>query len=273
MSYIEIRTGSDSDIPRIKEAYEFLDALQIPYTPRILSAHRTPDVMAKKAQELESEGFRVSIGAAGGSAHLPGMTASETFVPVIALPVRTSTLDGVDSLYSMVQMPNGIPVGCVGIGDAKAAAELAVKIAYLFEKIEVERKPSVAVLTNSSEDLSLFDQLGISYELNPEKLTHPVVLVVDELSSITLPDVKQPVIAAPLASGIVPHEEIVPKITGSVAWVGVNRVKNGILYAAAILGLYFPEVRQKLEAYRNELKQAVGEKNAKLQKLGLQGFL
>ncbi len=129
-SLIEVRTGSDSDIPKISEAYGFFDEVGIPYSPRILSAHRTPDMMAAEAKKLADNGFRVSIAAAGGSAHLPGMTASETLVPVVAIPVRTTNLRGQDSLYSIIQMPEGIPVGCVGIGFAGSAAILAAQIAY-----------------------------------------------------------------------------------------------------------------------------------------------
>jgi len=132
---IEIRTGSDSDIPKIKEAYQVLQKLGIDYSPRILSAHRTPQIMATEAQKLRKNGFSVCIAAAGGSAHLPGMTASETLVPVVGLPVKTSFLDGVDSLYSIIQMPNGIPVGCVGIGRATDAALLAAQIAFLDDRM------------------------------------------------------------------------------------------------------------------------------------------
>lgn len=129
-SLIEIRTGSDSDIPRIKKAYDFLEDIDISYSPRILSAHRTPDRMAKEARNLSKDGFMVSIAAAGGSAHLPGMSASETMVPVVGLPVKTSSFEGWDSLFSIIQMPNGVPVGTVGIGQAESAAILAVQIAY-----------------------------------------------------------------------------------------------------------------------------------------------
>ena len=127
---IEVRTGSDSDIPKIRKAYEFFESLGIPYSPRILSAHRTPQAMAAEARRLSDNGFFVSIAAAGGSAHLPGMTASETVLPVIGLPVTTSNLSGQDSLYSIIQMPDGIPVGCVGIGESESAAILASEIAY-----------------------------------------------------------------------------------------------------------------------------------------------
>jgi 5-(carboxyamino)imidazole ribonucleotide mutase len=127
---IEIRTGSDSDIPKIRVLYETLDALGIAFSPRILSAHRTTSRMIDEAKALYNNGFRVCIAAAGGAAHLPGMTASETEVPVIGLPVRTSSLDGQDSLYSIVQMPNGIPVGSVSAGAAEAAGILAAQIAF-----------------------------------------------------------------------------------------------------------------------------------------------
>lgn len=108
-----------------------LDQLDIEYDLGILSAHRTPHEMMAKAEGLAQEGFAVCIGSAGGSAHLPGMTASETPIPVIALPVKTSFLDGLDSLLSMVQMPPGIPNGAVGINQSKSAAFAAAQIAYM----------------------------------------------------------------------------------------------------------------------------------------------
>ncbi len=128
---IEIRVGSDSDLPRIQEVFLVLDQLDIDYELNILSAHRTPHEMMAKAGALAQEGFVVCIGSAGGSAHLPGMTASETPIPVIALPVKTSYLDGLDSLLSMVQMPPGIPNGAVGINQGKSAALAAAQIAYM----------------------------------------------------------------------------------------------------------------------------------------------
>jgi 5-(carboxyamino)imidazole ribonucleotide mutase len=128
---IEIRVGSDSDLPRIQEMFSVLDQLDIDYELNILSAHRTPHEMMAKAETLAQDGFVVCIGSAGGSAHLPGMTASETSIPVIALPVKTSYLDGLDSLLSMVQMPPGIPNGAVGINQSKSAAIAAAQIAYL----------------------------------------------------------------------------------------------------------------------------------------------
>lgn len=128
---VEIRTGSDSDLPGINDAFKFLREVGIQYDARILSAHRTPDAMREHAIGLENEGKRVSIGAAGGSAHLQGMTAAYSLVPVVAIPVKTSYLSGVESFYSNIQMPDGIPLGCVGIGQARAAGILAAQIASL----------------------------------------------------------------------------------------------------------------------------------------------
>ena len=137
-SKIEIRVGSSSDILKIKGAFDFLDSVGIPYSftgdqyrGGIISAHRTPDVMIEEARALENNEYLVSIAAAGGSAHLQGMTASETLIPVVGIPVETSFLGGVDSLLSVIQMPEGVPVGCVGIGQVESAAILAAQIAYV----------------------------------------------------------------------------------------------------------------------------------------------
>ena len=120
--------GSDSDWPTMKEATEILDQFGIPYEKRVVSAHRTPDLMAEYGKEAQKRGIQVIIAGAGGAAHLPGMVASHTTLPVIGVPVKTTALSGVDSLYSIVQMPNGIPVATVAIGKAKNAGLLAVRM-------------------------------------------------------------------------------------------------------------------------------------------------
>lgn len=120
--------GSDSDWPTMKEAAEILDRFEIPYEKRVVSAHRTPDVMAAYGKEARKRGIQVIIAGAGGAAHLPGMLASHTTLPVIGVPVKTSALGGVDSLYSIVQMPNGIPVATVAIGKAQNAGLLSVRM-------------------------------------------------------------------------------------------------------------------------------------------------
>ncbi|MEX0724129.1 MAG: 5-(carboxyamino)imidazole ribonucleotide mutase [Gracilimonas sp.] len=120
--------GSDSDWPTMKEATEILDHFGVPYEKRVVSAHRTPDVMADYGKEAKGRGIKIIIAGAGGAAHLPGMLASHTTLPVIGVPVKTSALGGVDSLYSIVQMPNGIPVATVAIGKAKNAGLLAIRM-------------------------------------------------------------------------------------------------------------------------------------------------
>jgi 5-(carboxyamino)imidazole ribonucleotide mutase len=120
--------GSDSDWPTMKEATEILDHFDVPYEKRVVSAHRTPDVMADYGREARNRGIKIIIAGAGGAAHLPGMLASYTTLPVIGVPVKTSALGGVDSLYSIVQMPNGVPVATVAIGKARNAGLLAVRM-------------------------------------------------------------------------------------------------------------------------------------------------
>ncbi|MBN2617970.1 MAG: 5-(carboxyamino)imidazole ribonucleotide mutase [Spirochaetales bacterium] len=125
---IGIIMGSDSDLPVMKSAAEFLDELNIPYELTIVSAHRTPDRLVAYAKEARNRGLKVIIAGAGGAAHLPGMIASMTALPVIGVPVKTSTLNGIDSLYSIVQMPPGIPVATVAINGSKNAGILAASI-------------------------------------------------------------------------------------------------------------------------------------------------
>ena len=120
--------GSDSDLPTMAAACEICDRFNIPYSVHILSAHRTPERMVEFAKTAHEKGYRVIIAGAGGAAHLPGMMASLTPLPVIGVPVKTRTLNGVDSLYSIVQMPRGIPVATVAIGNAQNAGLLAVQI-------------------------------------------------------------------------------------------------------------------------------------------------
>jgi 5-(carboxyamino)imidazole ribonucleotide mutase len=120
--------GSDSDLPTMQGALDVLVEFGVPYEVRIVSAHRTPDIMYEYARTAAERGIRVIIAGAGGAAHLPGMTASMTALPVIGVPVPLEKLDGLDSLLSIVQMPGGIPVATVAIGNAKNAGLLAVRI-------------------------------------------------------------------------------------------------------------------------------------------------
>lgn len=127
---IAIVMGSKSDWVTMQFAAEILDTLNVPHHVEIVSAHRTPDKLFSFAEQAEQNGFQVIIAGAGGAAHLPGMIAAKTLVPVLGVPVQTAALSGVDSLYSIVQMPRGIPVGTLAIGKAGAsnAALLAAQI-------------------------------------------------------------------------------------------------------------------------------------------------
>ncbi|MGC9017932.1 MAG: 5-(carboxyamino)imidazole ribonucleotide mutase [Caldimicrobium sp.] len=128
---VGIIMGSDSDLPVMKEAAEVLEEFGVPYEITVVSAHRTPERMYEYAKTAEERGIEVIIAGAGGSAHLPGMTASLTTLPVIGVPVMTKALKGMDSLLSIVQMPAGIPVATVAINNAKNAGLLAIQILSL----------------------------------------------------------------------------------------------------------------------------------------------
>merc|ERR1712003_163383 len=120
--------GSDSDLPCMKECCDVLREFNVPYECTVVSAHRTPDRMVQYARAAAGRGMRCIVAGAGGAAHLPGMVAALTPLPVIGVPVKTSALSGVDSLYSIVQMPKGVPVATVAIGNAKNAGLLAVRM-------------------------------------------------------------------------------------------------------------------------------------------------
>jgi 5-(carboxyamino)imidazole ribonucleotide mutase len=125
---VGIIMGSDSDLPVLQGAVDVLGEFGVACEVRVVSAHRTPDVMVEYARAAADRGLRVIIAGAGGAAHLPGMTASLTSLPVIGVPVPLAHLDGIDSLLSIVQMPAGIPVATVGVGNARNAGLLAVRI-------------------------------------------------------------------------------------------------------------------------------------------------
>lgn len=132
---VGIIMGSDSDLPVMSNAAKILDDLGVEYELTVVSAHRTPDKLYNYAKTAKEKGLKVIIAGAGGAAHLPGMTAAMTPLPVIGVPVMTKTLSGVDSLYSIVQMPPGIPVATVAINGALNAGLLAAKIAALSDEL------------------------------------------------------------------------------------------------------------------------------------------
>ncbi|WP_058911613.1 5-(carboxyamino)imidazole ribonucleotide mutase [Entomohabitans teleogrylli] len=153
---IAIVMGSRSDWATMQFAAEILDTLNVPYHCEVVSAHRTPDKLFSFAEQAQDNGFQVIIAGAGGAAHLPGMIAAKTLVPVLGVPVQSAALSGVDSLYSIVQMPRGIPVGTLAIGKAGAAnaALLAAQIlaqhdAALYQRLaDWRRKQTDDVLDN-----------------------------------------------------------------------------------------------------------------------------
>ncbi|MEM6327456.1 MAG: 5-(carboxyamino)imidazole ribonucleotide mutase [Bacteroidota bacterium] len=125
---VGIAMGSESDWPTMEAAADVLRQFDVPFECRVLSAHRTPAAMQAYAEAARDRGLRVVVAGAGGAAHLPGMIAASTTLPVIGVPVQTRALDGMDSLLSIVQMPGGVPVATVAIGGAKNAGLLAVQI-------------------------------------------------------------------------------------------------------------------------------------------------
>ncbi|MDH3194780.1 MAG: 5-(carboxyamino)imidazole ribonucleotide mutase [Hyphomicrobiales bacterium] len=157
---VAIIMGSQSDWPTMRHAAESLDALGVGYEARIVSAHRTPDRLYDFASGARNAGFKVIIAGAGGAAHLPGMVASMTSLPVLGVPVETKALQGQDSLFSIVQMPAGVPVGTLAIGKAGAAnagllaaAILAIADADLSERLEAWRQAQTdAVVQTPSDD-------------------------------------------------------------------------------------------------------------------------
>ena len=145
---ISIIMGSKSDWATMQKAAEVLDNFDVAYEKKVVSAHRTPDLMFKHAEEARSRGIKVIIAGAGGAAHLPGMVAAKTTLPVIGVPVKSRALSGVDSLYSIVQMPGGVPVATMAIGEAGAtnAALFALRL------LSVEDKAIADALANFAEE-------------------------------------------------------------------------------------------------------------------------
>ncbi|MBE9209106.1 5-(carboxyamino)imidazole ribonucleotide mutase [Nostoc sp. LEGE 06077] len=167
---VGIIMGSDSDLPTMKDAIAVCAEFGVEAEVAIISAHRTPERMVQYTQTAHQRGIKVIIAGAGGAAHLPGMVASLTPLPVIGVPVATRNLQGVDSLYSIVQMPAGIPVATVAIGNAKNAGLLAVQILAthqpdLLAKVQQYRQ-SLAELVMAKQ--AKLDQLGYEQYLEEE---------------------------------------------------------------------------------------------------------
>lgn len=152
--------GSKSDWETMQHACDILDELQVPYEKKVVSAHRTPDLMFTYAEEAAERGLHVIIAGAGGAAHLPGMVASKTLLPVIGVPIQSRALNGMDSLLSIVQMPGGVPVATMAIGKAGAtnaglyaAQLLGVNDEALTERIAKRREEMKQISLESSSEL------------------------------------------------------------------------------------------------------------------------
>jgi 5-(carboxyamino)imidazole ribonucleotide mutase len=158
---VAIIMGSQSDWQTMRHAAETLDALQVGYETRIVSAHRTPERLYAFAKGAKAQGFKVIIAGAGGAAHLPGMTASLTNLPVLGVPIESQALSGHDSLYSIVQMPPGVPVGTLAIGRAGAinaallaAGVLALNDPALASRLEAWRATQTAAVPEVPKDIA-----------------------------------------------------------------------------------------------------------------------
>ena len=161
MAKVAIVMGSTSDWPTMQKAAEMLESFGVEYKAQVVSAHRTPELLTTFSKTAEAEGYSVIIAGAGGAAHLPGMIAAHTHIPVLGCPVRSSQLNGVDSLLSIVQMPKGVAVGTLAIGEAGAANAglLAAQIVALTEPavraaiIAFREKQTDTVLANNQLEL------------------------------------------------------------------------------------------------------------------------
>ena len=168
MVMVGIIMGSDSDLPVMSEAAKVLDEFGIEYELTVVSAHRTPDRMYEYAKTAKERGLKLIIAGAGGAAHLPGMTAAITTLPVIGVPIKTRALSGVDSLYSIVQMPGGIPVATVAINGGKNAGLLAVQTLAAFDD-ELSKKVEAYKLNLEQsviEKAEKLEQIGYEKYLN-----------------------------------------------------------------------------------------------------------
>ena len=152
---VGIAMGSDSDLPTMQDAADLLDELHIAYEIRIISAHRTPEKMIEYGKTASDRGLKVVIAGAGGAAHLPGMLAAVTTLPVIGVPVKLSQLDGIDSLLSIVQMPKGVPVATVAINNSKNAGLLAARIIGI-ENAAI-REQLIELQKSTAEEVDLKD--------------------------------------------------------------------------------------------------------------------
>jgi len=160
---VGIIMGSASDLDTMRHAVEILELLQVPHEVEVVSAHRTPDKLFRYAEQAEARGLEVIIAGAGGAAHLPGMTAAKTALPVLGVPVRSAALNGIDSLLSIAQMPAGIPVGTLAIGPAGAA-----NAALLAASILANKYPPIKAAVRAYRDQQTGRVLAIGDPRDPQ---------------------------------------------------------------------------------------------------------
>ncbi|KXI29885.1 5-(carboxyamino)imidazole ribonucleotide mutase [Paraglaciecola hydrolytica] len=161
MPKVAIVMGSNSDWPTMQQAALMLEKLGVSYSAKVVSAHRTPNLLTEFAEQAADAGYQVIIGGAGGAAHLPGMIAAHTYLPVFGVPVRSSQLNGIDSLLSIVQMPKGVAVGTLAIGEAGAANAglLAAQVVALSDK--TVREAIIAFRTEQTATVLALDELSL----------------------------------------------------------------------------------------------------------------
>ena len=303
---IEIRVGSDSDLPRIEKAFAILEALEIPFSARVLSAHRTPARTGARTRELESSGVKVVIGCAGGAAHLAGVTSAETLIPTLGIPIDTTQYKGIDSLLSTIQMPEGITVGSVGVQQAESAAYVAAQIVALDNpalRAKIRAKRGLPPLVPASREfvalagpkaekpgkdaMDLLTELGVKdtalFEAGAvaemEKAGARAIIAWAPEDGLSRPaeiaaKTDIPVVAAPLAPGAV-SSDFLPRLLekGPIVSVGINRPKNAALLAAMIVATGSPGVREGLRAHRERLSEEVEKKDKKLLGQGIRKYL
>ena len=283
---VAVIMGSDSDFKVMEQALSVFENHDIDYDVRITSAHRTPEEMFHFAKEAKGNGYRLIIAGAGGAAHLPGMVASITSLPVIGVPVRTRAMDGMDSALSILQMPGGVPVATVGINNAKGAAELAVKMLFCYDKVEEMASPSIKIIYNESDiDSEGLDKVvetlhfyGLQHEVGESTKNAMAVLNLadtrlEELSELIEDASSLPVITVPVKGNVL-HDfsralqvvENVCQISNNslpLAMLAVNGYQNAGIMMAKIAGIHNQEIYERVANQQERLRQQVIEKDTR----------
>jgi len=297
---VAIIMGSDSDFPVMKQAIPVLEQYNINYEVRIISAHRTPLEMVEYAQSARDRGIDVIIAGAGGAAHLPGMVASITSLPVIGVPVRTKTMDGFDSMLSIQQMPGGIPVATAPINHAGAAAQLAVRMCQTSTSTQMTNA-QVIVGYHTSDDsydgvqliTNTLQEYGITVvpwcmdqEIKPQSddkksiafihITKDIFDFAGPKGEIVFPTINQypnlPTMHIPIHESVYGHLDHASQLVEDlcfeanqdvvIGFLAVNAFLNAALMVVRIAGISNATQAQTMEAYQQGLRKMVREKDA-----------